>query len=102
VGTLRLILALCVAVAYAAPRPHVRSLEPRWAVKAFFLMSGFYMVPIPTEKYPHKPKGRRPLYTDQWLRISPTCLVALEGPSCSTRRPASVRGIRCISFSSGL
>jgi peptidoglycan/LPS O-acetylase OafA/YrhL len=78
-GTFRVILALCVVLAHASPLPGIRALEPQLAVRAFFVISGFYMAFILTEKYPATPEGRRLFYTNRLLRIYPMYLITLIG-----------------------
>jgi len=76
-GTSRLLLALCVVIAHAAPIPGVRSLDAGLAVKSFFIFSGFYMALILREKYPATAEGRSLFYTGRLLRIYPMYFITL-------------------------
>ncbi len=76
-GTYRLILALAVVVAHASPLPGIQTLQAQLAVKTFFMISGFYMAMILTEKYPPTREGRTLFYTNRLLRIYPMYLVTL-------------------------
>ena len=75
-GTYRLILALCVVVGHASPLG-IPTLDSGLAVKTFFMISGFYMALILSEKYPRTPEGRRLFYTNRLLRIYPMYFVTL-------------------------
>jgi peptidoglycan/LPS O-acetylase OafA/YrhL len=79
VGTYRLVLALCVVVAHGSPVPGIRALDAGLAVKTFFMISGFYMALILSEKYPPTPEGRKLFYTNRLLRIYPMYVVTLIG-----------------------
>ena len=70
-GLLRLILACAVVIAHSAPIPGLPLLGGGLAVKVFFIVSGFYMALILSEKYQHRPNGRWLFYSNRFLRIYP-------------------------------
>src|SRR5213596_1421923 len=72
-GTLRLVLALTVACGHIFPA-WLWGVQNVLAVKAFFVISGFYMALILQERY----QGRaREVYLNRVLRLFPLHLVVL-------------------------
>lgn len=69
-GSLRLLLALCVVVVHAYPLWGFTGLSSL-AVHSFFVISGFYMSLILTEKYIKKFSSYKLFITNRFLRIYP-------------------------------
>ena len=71
-GSLRLFLAILVIIAHADPRVIFPGINGSMAVRIFFMVSGFYMALILSEKYV---ANKRPLlwlfYSNRALRIFP-------------------------------
>jgi len=65
-GFLRFYLALCVVQAHAGNFFSLRAPNGGQAVQFFFIISGFYMEMVLSERY----KSIRNFYTSRWLRIS--------------------------------
>jgi peptidoglycan/LPS O-acetylase OafA/YrhL len=80
-GLLRYLLAAAVIVAHSAPIPGLPLLAGDLAVKLFFLVSGFYMGLILSEKYLTLPGGLALFYGNRFLRIFPglRCFVWKRG-----------------------
>lgn len=76
-GLLRLLLAFAVVIGHSAPIPGLPLLGAGLAVKVFFVVSGFYMALILSEKYEAKPRGRWLFYSNRFLRIFPLYWVVL-------------------------
>jgi peptidoglycan/LPS O-acetylase OafA/YrhL len=71
-GILRLILAISVVVMHCDPDLSKWVLVGgQFAVKLFFIVSGFYMAMVLTEKY-HGPGSVRLFYGNRLLRLLPT------------------------------
>jgi peptidoglycan/LPS O-acetylase OafA/YrhL len=68
-GKLRVLLALCVVAGHLG---WWRPLDGAYAVKIFFLVSGFYMALVLTEKYPATTAGSKLFYLSRCFRIYPT------------------------------
>jgi peptidoglycan/LPS O-acetylase OafA/YrhL len=95
-GTLRLLLAFAVVIGHSAPIPGLPLLGAGLAVKVFFVVSGFYMALILSEKYQHRTRGRWLFYSNRFLRIFPLyglvllvdSLVGMICPDCVTNPAA--------------
>lgn len=77
-GILRLLLALSVVLSHAAPAGNFSMLGGPFAVKMFYIISGFYMALILNEKYTGS--LRRPYYTfitNRVIRIYPAYWLVL-------------------------
>jgi peptidoglycan/LPS O-acetylase OafA/YrhL len=77
-GMLRLLLAVSVVLSHTAPLGRFSLLGGPFAVKVFYIISGFYMALILNEKY--TPQIRRPYFTfitNRIFRIYPTYWVIL-------------------------
>lgn len=70
-GLLRYLLAIAVVVAHSAPIAGLPLLGGGLAVKLFFLVSGFYMGLILSDKYRTLPGGTGLFYGNRFLRIFP-------------------------------
>ena len=73
-GALRLLLALCVFCAHSRPLGNLHWLGGDLAVECFFVISGFYMQMVLTEKYSKPRLGdrwRRQFYAARYLRLAP-------------------------------
>jgi peptidoglycan/LPS O-acetylase OafA/YrhL len=70
-GVLRLLLALVVVIAHSGAVFGFAPLSGVLAVQTFFMISGFYMTMILTEKY-HGPGSYRLFISNRFLRIYPT------------------------------
>jgi len=76
-GLLRYLLAVAVVVAHSAPIAGLPLLGGGLAVKLFFLVSGFYMGLILSEKYQALPGGIGLFYSNRFLRIFPVFWLVL-------------------------
>lgn len=76
-GLLRYLLAVAVVVAHSAPIAGLPLLGGGLAVKLFFLVSGFYMGLILSEKYQSLPGGVGLFYSNRFLRIFPVFWLVL-------------------------
>lgn len=70
-GVFRLILAIAVVVAHSAAIPGLPLLGGSLAVKTFFMVSGFYMAMILSEKYQARANGVWLFFSNRFLRIYP-------------------------------
>ena len=70
-GILRLILAAAVVISHSAAISWFPLVNGGVAVKLFFMVSGFYMAMVLSEKYQGLPKGRWLFYSNRFLRIFP-------------------------------
>jgi peptidoglycan/LPS O-acetylase OafA/YrhL len=70
-GKLRFLLALSVLVAHSNPLFQIPFLPSNIAVEAFFIISGFYMAMIITEKYSKAKDSYKLFITNRLLRIYP-------------------------------
>ena len=70
-GLYRYLLAVAVVIGHSAPIPGLPLVGGGLAVKLFFIVSGFYMGLILTEKYQPLPGGLRLFYSNRLLRIFP-------------------------------
>lgn len=70
-GLYRYLLAAAVVIGHSAPIPGLPLVGGGLAVKLFFIVSGFYMGLILTEKYQPLPGGLRLFYSNRLLRIFP-------------------------------
>lgn len=76
-GILRLLLAVSVVVMHCAPDLSKSVLVGgQYAVKLFFIVSGFYMAMVLTEKY-NQPGSVRLFYGNRLLRLLPTYYLVL-------------------------
>lgn len=79
-GIFRLLLAVCVLFGHAVPFGPLHYLSGIFAVEAFFVISGFYMALVLTEKYTPEELGTgwiRRFYGARYLRLYPAYLVSL-------------------------
>jgi peptidoglycan/LPS O-acetylase OafA/YrhL len=76
-GTIRLLLALSVVIAHAVPLFGLTLVGGKLAVQSFFVISGFYMSLILSEKYPSGVAGTWLFYGNRFLRIYPLYWIAL-------------------------
>src|SRR5437879_4725695 len=78
-GTLRLFLAFSVLAWHLRPLGYLRltALDGGIAVISFFIISGFYMSMVISQKYRHLPNGRRRFFLNRFLRIFPLYFVAM-------------------------
>jgi peptidoglycan/LPS O-acetylase OafA/YrhL len=76
-GMVRLLLAVAVVVHHTRPRPALGLLPGDLAVSLFFIISGFYMGLVLTEKYTPQasPRWWREFYASRFFRLYPTFLV---------------------------
>jgi peptidoglycan/LPS O-acetylase OafA/YrhL len=77
VGTIRLLLALSVVIAHAEPLFGLTLVGGKLAVQSFFVISGFYMSLILSEKYPSGVAGTWLFYGNRFLRIYPLYWITL-------------------------
>ena len=77
-GILRFLLAMAVFLGHLSSSKTVMVSGPI-AVKAFFMISGFYMALILNEKYVGFPGAARLFWSNRLLRLFPTYLVVLAG-----------------------
>jgi len=75
-GTFRFLLALGVLVSHVGPIPHFYPPSGTTSVQAFFVVSGFYMALVLTEKYT-RPNQISLFLTNRFLRIYPPYLLIL-------------------------
>jgi peptidoglycan/LPS O-acetylase OafA/YrhL len=75
-GIIRLLLAISVVLAHSAPIAGYFGIPSHAAVTLFFVISGFYMGLIATEKYIGE-NHFRAFYSNRLLRLYPTYLIAL-------------------------
>jgi peptidoglycan/LPS O-acetylase OafA/YrhL len=73
VGFLRLLLALAVVFAHAGQIPFLGFMGSEMAVRCFFIISGFYMALILTEKY----QKYYPFISNRFLKIFPLYFIIL-------------------------
>lgn len=74
-GALRLLLAIAVILQHYGPSGFM--ISGMQAVHIFFIISGFYMAMILSEKYGFDRKGLKAFYINRILRIYPTYLTVL-------------------------
>jgi peptidoglycan/LPS O-acetylase OafA/YrhL len=77
-GVLRLILAIAVVIAHTEPIFGFRLVGSDVAVQAFYIISGFYMAMILTEKYARK-ESYKLFITNRFLRLYPIYWIVLLG-----------------------
>ncbi len=70
-GSFRLLLALAVVISHSAPIAGFPLISGGLAVKVFFMVSGFYMALILSEKYQPLPRGLWLFFSNRFLRIFP-------------------------------
>jgi peptidoglycan/LPS O-acetylase OafA/YrhL len=78
-GIFRLLLAMCVLFGHAVPFGPLNYLDGTFAVESFFVISGFYMAYILSEKYTRERLGKsyvRKFYLSRYLRLYPAYLLA--------------------------
>lgn len=73
-GVLRLLLAVSVIAAHAGPLFGTSMLPGNFAVETFFMISGFYMSLILSEKY-CGPGAIWKFYSNRYLRLYPTYFI---------------------------
>lgn len=104
-GSLRLILALIVVLYHARKMeafPHVPGLpipDGYEALSIFFMMSGFYMALVLTEKYPRGPGPTLLFYANRWLRIWPVYLAALGLLAIFVLKTGVICSMACVDVS---
>lgn len=76
-GILRFILALSVLIAHCSPILGIELIGARVAVQAFYIVSGFYMAFILSEKYVGANNSFRLFISNRFLRIYPIYWVVL-------------------------
>jgi peptidoglycan/LPS O-acetylase OafA/YrhL len=78
-GTLRLFLAFSVLAWHLRPLGFNRltAMDGGIAVIAFFIISGFYMSMVISQKYSQLPNGRSRFFINRFLRIFPLYFVAM-------------------------
>jgi peptidoglycan/LPS O-acetylase OafA/YrhL len=78
-GTLRLFLAFSVLAWHLRPLGFLRltAVDGGIAVISFFIISGFYMSMVISQKYRHLPNGRSRFFINRFLRIFPLYFVAM-------------------------
>ncbi len=76
-GLLRLLLALAVVVSHCGPSGAGLLCGGRFAVQTFFMLSGFYMCLVLTEKYPAGIPGTLRFWKARARRLLPTYWFAL-------------------------
>ncbi len=76
-GFLRFLLALSVIVAHSTPFFGLELLPGNMAVEAFFIISGFYMAMVLTEKYFKIDRYYKLFITNRFLRIYPVYWLVL-------------------------
>jgi peptidoglycan/LPS O-acetylase OafA/YrhL len=70
-GTLRLLLALAVAIGHGGGLFGYRSVNGLVAVESFFVISGFYMSMVIAERYSSHERWFRLFWTSRYLRLAP-------------------------------
>lgn len=78
-GSLRVLLAMAVVFAHAEPIEGFSFGDGRMAVQIFYMISGFYMAMVWSEKYSKGLKPIQTFYTSRALRIYPIYFVVLFG-----------------------
>ena len=68
-GTIRFLLALAVVCAHVGKLPFTVQLGSLLAVQAFYIISGFLIALVWTNKYERRPNGRFLFYTNRAARI---------------------------------
>ena len=76
-GLLRLLLAISVVIAHSAPIFGLKMVGGQIAVQAFYMISGFYMTLVLTEKYPSGKGSYRLFLSNRLLRLFPIYWVVL-------------------------
>jgi peptidoglycan/LPS O-acetylase OafA/YrhL len=74
-GTLRTIFALAVAIAHAGGIAGYVPMNGDTAVQAFYVVSGFYMAMVFTEKYAVLARPARTFWLSRYLRLAPAYIV---------------------------
>ena len=77
-GILRFLLAVSVITAHAGPLFGSTMLPGNYAVEAFFMISGFYMSLVLSEKYQGKGALAK-FYSNRFIRLYPTYLLVAAG-----------------------
>jgi peptidoglycan/LPS O-acetylase OafA/YrhL len=78
-GVFRMLLALCVLFSHSVPSGSLNHLAGGFAVEAFFVISGFYMALVLSERYTKERLGRPWLarfYLSRYLRLYPAYLLS--------------------------
>ncbi len=75
-GLIRLLLAISVIIAHSSTIFGLNLVQGQMAVEIFFMISGFYMALILTEKYNQKSDYKR-FITNRFLKIYPTYWIIL-------------------------
>ncbi len=79
-GIFRLLLAMCVLFGHSVPFGPLNYLDGTFAVESFFVISGYYMAFVLSEKYTRQRLGNsyvRKFYLSRYLRLYPAYLLAL-------------------------
>jgi peptidoglycan/LPS O-acetylase OafA/YrhL len=80
VGIFRLLLAMCVLFGHSVPFGPLNYLDGGFAVESFFVISGFYMAFVLSEKYTRTRLGNSyvgKFYLSRYLRLYPAYLLGL-------------------------
>src|SRR5258708_24774734 len=86
-GTLRTIFALAVAIAHAGGLRGYWPMNGDTAVQAFYVVSGFYMALVFTEKYSTLASPARTFWLNRYLRLPPAYIL-LSAIPLWVRNPA--------------
>jgi peptidoglycan/LPS O-acetylase OafA/YrhL len=79
-GIFRLMLAMCVLFGHSVPFGRLNYLDGMFAVESFFVISGFYMALVLSQKYTSQKLGKSYIsifYLSRYLRLYPAYLLAL-------------------------
>ncbi len=76
-GLIRFILAVAVIITHSEPLFGLHMTGGRVAVESFYIISGFYMALVLSEKYLQIEKGYRLFITNRFLRLYPAYWVTL-------------------------
>ena len=91
-GTLRTIFALAVAIAHAGGLRGYWPMNGDTAVQAFYVVSGFYMALVFTEKYSALASPARTFWLNRYLRLAPAYIL-LAAISLWVVNPALLDGL---------
>ena len=81
-GIIRVLLALAVVIAHSTSLWGYAPIGPAGAVEAFYVISGFYMAMVLSQKYEATPQGTKLFYQNRYLRLAPTYWLACAGTLC--------------------
>src|SRR3569623_308588 len=77
-GFLRVLLALSVLIAHSEEFLGIKLIGGRLAVETFFIISGFYMSLVLSEKYGHIKNSYKLFISNRFLRLLPVYWVVLN------------------------